>query len=138
VIGIVGDVRWAGLDEEAGAETYLSVLQSPHLEVNLLVRARTAPESLTDSVRNVVRTIDADLPLYRIRLMDDVLARTVGRPRFTMTLLVLFAGLALALAAIGTFGVLSYTVSQRLRDVAIRLALGARPQEVLGMLVRQA
>jgi putative ABC transport system permease protein len=137
IVGIVGDVHWAGLDNEAGAEAYLSVLQNPYLAVNLVVRVRTTETSLIDAVRNAVYAVDEELPVYSVMWMEDLLARSIGRPRFTMILLVLFAGLALSLAAIGTFGVLSYTVSQRVRDVAIRLALGANPRDVLAMLLRQ-
>jgi putative ABC transport system permease protein len=137
IVGIVGDVHWAGLDNEAGAEAYLSVLQDPYLAVNLLVRVDETGAGLIDSVRNAIHTVDEELPVYSVLWMEDLLARSIGRPRFTMILLVMFAGLALSLAAIGIFGVLSYTVSQRVRDVAIRLALGANPRDVLAMLLRQ-
>jgi len=103
----------------------------------LTVKTTGDPHGIVGAVRDQVRELDKDLPLYNIRTMDDYLSAAVAQPRLFAVLLAIFAGLALALTTIGLYGVMSYSVAQRTQEIGIRMALGARSTNVLRLVVRQ-
>jgi putative ABC transport system permease protein len=137
VIGVVGDVRNSGLDREALGEIYHLAAQAPSREMSLVVRAAGGPEVLADAVRRTVGELDPDATLFSVETMDQVIGGFLARWRFQTLLLGCFAVLALLLAVGGVYGVLSYAVAQRTREIGIRLALGARPADVHRMVVSQ-
>jgi len=130
IIGVVATVKQAGIDAEDHPTTYLPLAQAPAADMSVLVRGRTtAPLA---SLRNTVRSIDADVPLYDVQSLSDRVAVSVGPTRFYTVLASVFAIIAVALGAIGVYGVLSDTVSRRRRELGIRVALGAAPSTLLG------
>jgi putative ABC transport system permease protein len=138
IVGVVGDVRHRSLDHKSGPEYYVTYKQVPVDFMSVVVRARTSdPTGLAASLRDVVHEIDKDLPLYRIRPMNDLVADSLARQRFSMTLIIAFAGLALALAGAGIFAVMTFLISQRTHEIGVRMALGARPGNILTMVMRQ-
>jgi putative ABC transport system permease protein len=137
IIGVVKDEKQDGLGAEVKPEIYQTHLQSPQDSMTFVVRTATDPGSLTGAVREEIRALDRDLPPYDIQTMNAVIHESVARERFSMILLATFAGVALFLAAIGIYGVMSYTVVQRTHEMGIRLALGAQPRDVLRVMVGQ-
>jgi putative ABC transport system permease protein len=138
IIGIVPDVRHRHLDTESGPEYYVPLSEVAIDSMSLVVRTRNVdPGSLSASIRAVVRGLDRDLPVYKIRPMQDLVGNAVARQRFSMTLLVFFAGLALVLAVVGIFSVMSFLVAQRTHEFGIRMALGAPGKNILGLVVKQ-
>jgi putative ABC transport system permease protein len=138
VVGIVGDVKELGLEEEFPAEIYLPMRQWTVNDMTIVVKANVPPLSLADEAKQTVREIDRSLPVSKIQTVENIVAESIAQPRFYMLLLAAFASVALVLAAIGIFGVMSYTVSQRTREIGIRMALGAHGSTVVAMVVRQA
>jgi putative ABC transport system permease protein len=130
IIGVVATVKQAGIDAEDRPTTYLPLAQAPAADMSVLVRGGTSAPLA--SLRNTVRSIDADVPLYDVQSLSDRVAVSVGPTRFYTVLASVFAIIAVALGAIGVYGVLSDTVSRRRRELGIRVALGAAPSTLLG------
>jgi predicted permease len=146
VVGVVGDVT-SGIGRDAPPTVFIPASQEPAgvalafngwFPIHVLVRTTGDPASVSAAVARAVRATDPHVPVGRVRTMGDVLAESLALRRFVMTLLSLFAGLAVVLAAVGIYGLMSYLVTQRAREFGIRMALGARPGDVMAMVVRRA
>jgi putative ABC transport system permease protein len=137
IVGVVGDVRQVALGAPVRSEIYLPYAQLPWRQCFLLLRSTAGPAGLAEAVRREFRAIDPGIALTRLRSMNDQASESLAPPRFRTILLGVFAALALTLAAVGVFGVLSYSVSQRTRDFAIRVALGAERRDILRLLISE-
>jgi putative ABC transport system permease protein len=138
IIGVIGDIRHGGLEEEPQPEMYITAQQGPPVSPFIVVRASGDPAALTETIRAEARRIDKNLPLYDMRTMSTLRSEAVATRRFVLIIVGAFGALALGLAAIGVYGVMSLIVSERTREVGVRLALGAQPAELLTMIVGQA
>jgi putative ABC transport system permease protein len=137
IVGVVGDARQWGLDRQASAEIYFSFAQlSLGQEATLVVRTGGDPASLAGAVRNAIGEVTHEAPITRVRPMTQVVEESMASSRFNMILMTIFAGVALMMASIGLYGVISYSVSQRTHEIGIRMALGASRPSVLSLVLR--
>lgn len=138
IVGVIGDIRHGGLEELPQPELYISYLQGPPVGPFIVLRTTGDPSQMAETVRAEARRIDKNLPIYDMRTMSTLRSEAVSTRRFILLIVGAFGALALGLAAIGVYGVMSLIVSERTREVGVRLALGAEPSRLLTMIVGQA
>jgi putative ABC transport system permease protein len=138
VVGVVGRVKMEGLSQDSNrVQGYFPFAQVPGEGMTVILKAAGDPNQLIAAVRQQVKAIDPDQPIYSVRTMDDIRAESVAPERLNLTLLSIFAGIALVLAIVGIYGVMSYSVTQRTHEIGIRMAIGAQPRDVFRMVIAQ-
>jgi putative ABC transport system permease protein len=137
VVGVIADIKNAGVDKPVGTEIFYSYRLEAPQTFSVVIKTAGDPLSLTSAARRVVASLDSTLPLAKVRTMEDVVAASTTRPRFLTLVLGMFSILALCLAAVGIYGVISYSVEQRTTEFGIKMALGAQHERVIWQVVGQ-
>ncbi len=137
IVGVVADARQTELKEPPHPTIFLANAQGPMYFAHLVVRARNDPRQMALAVQAAIHRVDPDQAVSNVETMDSIFSDSVARPRFQLVLLIVFAGLAVLLATIGVYGVVSYSVSQRMQEIGIRVALGARSGDVSRLVLRE-
>jgi predicted lysophospholipase L1 biosynthesis ABC-type transport system permease subunit len=135
IVGVVGNVHHFGLGSDIEPEFYASYLQDPWPAMTVVIRTDIEPEAVAPAVRQEIRTIDRDLPIAEMRTLEQLVAASLGQPRFELGLMGAFAFLALTLAAVGLYGTTAYTVGMRAHEISVRMSLGAARRAILGLVL---
>ncbi len=136
IVGIVGDVHHRNLWQPTDPEAYVTYEQAAIGEMNVVVRAQGEPMRLLPAIREQVRALDSELPVYKARDLSENVADSIAQRRFTSLLVSVFAAVGLLLATVGLFGLISYSVEQRRNEIGIRVAVGAEKSDIIGMVLR--